>query len=279
MKPPLGNRFAIVQTKARRPSASGFTLIELVISAALMSMILGAAYACFRSSVSSQKLVDTRAEIFQNARVALALMSADLRSARALSKDFELVGMHREIGEVTADNIDFATSYTPRRPHEADFCETSYFLERDRESGRLALWRRRDATPDDEPLAGGTREEIATGVIGLSFEYYDGFEWFDEWGDAEGSRKKQTSVLEQPNLFGMPEAVRITLWFDSNPSSNRSARERSVRGESSDATEEPPLVFQTVVRLNLAGVAQSSGSSANRGDSSGTPAPPAGGNP
>jgi prepilin-type N-terminal cleavage/methylation domain-containing protein len=239
---------------------SGFTLIELVVSAALMSMILGSAYLCLRSGIASQKLIDTRAEIFQNARVAMALISSDLRCARTLSKDFEFVGIHRTLGEVDADNLDFATSYSPRRPAEGDFCETSYFLQKDPESGQFQLWRRRDSTPDDLPLEGGEREEIARGLTGLRFEYYDGFEWFDDWGDPDGRRKRENSFLEHPNLFGMPEAVRITLWFDSNP--------RSVRKDSEQKEKkEPPLVYQTIARLNLATVSQSSGSSSSSSSS------------
>ena len=36
---------------------SGFTLVELVISAGLMSLILGSAYVCLNSGVSSQKFI------------------------------------------------------------------------------------------------------------------------------------------------------------------------------------------------------------------------------
>jgi type II secretion system protein J len=261
-----------------RRHASGFTLIELVISAALMSMILFSAYLCLSSGVASQKLIESREEVLQSARVALTLISADLRSACALSQEFEFLGMHRMLGEVEADNLDFAThNYNPRHPLEADFCETSYFLEKNPKSGQFVLWRRRDPTPDPDPLSGGSREEIARGLRGLRFEYYDGFEWFDEWGDPEGRRKGQTPLLDPGNLTGLPEAVRITLWFDPNPYA-RPAMETSPEkdpGKANDSAE-PPLAFQTVARLNLAAIAQrtSSGSSSGNsgGNASGQPA-------
>src|SRR5262249_35623568 len=230
--------------------------------------ILASAYLCFRSGVASQKLIETRSDILQSARVALTLMSADLRCACPLSKKFEFIGMNRMLGEVEADNLDFATHhYTPRREREGDFCEISYFLDKDRDSGQFSLWRRRDATPDDDPLSGGTREEIARGLRGLKLEYYDGFDWYQEWGDPEGRRRGEVSLIDHPNLAGLPEAVRITLWFDPTP---QTKRERGSKKASLD----PPLVFQTVARLNLAAVSLTSTSSGSATNAVNNPAAP-----
>jgi type II secretion system protein J len=239
-------------------SVSGFTLVELIISSALMSVILGSAYLCLQAGVSGQKLIDSRAERVQSARVALALMSADLRSAIPLSRQFEFVGMSRMLGEVEADNVDFAThNYTPRAAREGDVCEVSYFLDKDAKTGVISLWRRRDPTPDPEPLSGGSREQIAEGVQGLRFEFYDGWEWFDDWGDTEGGARSESSWLTPGNLSGMPEAVRITLSLGAGATEKTGAKEE---------TSEPPVVLQTIVRLNLAGRSEQSGA----GGSSGT---------
>jgi type II secretion system protein J len=243
------------------PKAGAFTLIELVISSALMTIILTGAYVCLSSGFLSQKLVDSRAEVLQSGRVAMALMAADLRSACRLSKDIPFVGMHRLLGETEADNLDFGTrNYTPKHAREFDFCEVSYFLSPD-SNGTLTLWRRRDPTPDDEPLSGGTREEIAQGVRALKLEYYDGFDWYDDWGDPTGGKKTETSRKDHPNLFGMPEAVRITLSLALNPKEE----------------DEEPMVFQTVARLNLAALSQKETSSSSSGkEQSQEPASPGG---
>jgi hypothetical protein len=68
--------------------------------------------------------------------------------------------------------------------------------------------------------------------------------------------------------------VRITLWLDANP------RARTAQARTS--TNEPPLVFQTVARLNLAAGLQeslASGASAEGSPASGNPASPPGTNP
>lgn len=234
-------------------SRLGFTLIEIVISSALIALILVSGYACLNAAVSGRKIMEPRLEVFQNARVAMGIMSADLRAACPLSKDYDFLGMHRMLGEIQADNLDFAThNYTPRRAREGDFCQTSFFLEKDPESGLYTLWRRRNPRIGLDPLAGGTREEIATGLVGLKFEYSDGYEWYDSWGDVEGRGKLQSSRRERYNLEGMPEAVRITLLFDSNP---RPTKAPLAGNESTEKTgSEPPLEFQTVARLNLSAI-------------------------
>jgi type II secretory pathway component PulJ len=233
-----------------RGRVAGFTLIEVVIGSALTALILVSAYACLSASFASQKLIEPRVEILQNARVAMALMSADLRAACPLSKDYDFLGMPRKLGEAEADNLDFAThNYTPRHPREGDFCQTSFFLDKDAETGQLSLWRRRNPMIAPDPLSGGSREEIARGLLGLRFEYFDGIDWYDSWGEVKGRGKDQASLRERNNLSGLPEAVRITLLFDSNP------RRKPVETREPEAIE-PPLVFQTVARLNLAGATQ-----------------------
>lgn len=244
----------------------GFTLIEMVISTALMALILGGGYACLRSGIQSQALVDSRTEAFQNARVALKLLSADLRSACQLSDKYEFLGMNREIGTAEADNLDFGThNYTPQQSGEADFCEVSYYLRKaEKTPGRLDLYRRRDASRDDEPLAGGTEELLVEGVQALRLEYYDGFQWFDEWGDPEGKHKGSPNLAGRSNLAGLPEAVRITLSL----AVGKPAKPTEARGGAPKPDAEPPFLVQTVAKLNVPPAA----SSARSGGSGSSPA-------
>ena len=261
-------------------SRGAFTLIEVVISAALMALIIVSAYLCLNAAVASQKMIEPRATVFQNARVAMALMAADLRCACPLSKDSPFLGMHRMIGTVEADNLDFAThNYTPRRPREGDYCQVSFYLDKDPESGQFALYRRRNPMIALDPLTGGTREEIANGLLGLRFDYYDGYDWYESWGEVDRRSKAQNSRRERYNLEGMPQAVRITLWFDPNPKTKPA--DSASMAEASASTEEPatepPLVFQTVARLNLATASQNaSGSGSDNSGQSAQPAPSGG---
>ena len=66
----------ILRVQCRR----GFTLIELMISAALMAIVIGSAYACLSAGVNGKRLIEARAEGMQSGRVALSMIATDLRA-------------------------------------------------------------------------------------------------------------------------------------------------------------------------------------------------------
>jgi len=245
---------------AARPRAprAGVTLVELVVGATLIVGIIGSAYACLLTGHRTGEEVERRMDILQSARVALDLMGRDLRTACPLGKDFALIGIDRTIREgVVMANLDFAThNWTPSRPGESDFCEVSYFVDRDPRTGGLALYRRRDPTPDDRPLEGGYREEIAAGVREFKVEYYDGLYWSEKWGSAldtgsaEGGLGATREFTNDPDdvgyVNGLPDAVRITLALG-----DPSKAMPDPRDPDAPPDLDRPLVFRTVVRLVL----------------------------
>jgi len=255
------------QTRAR----SGFTLVEMIISAGLMSIILTSAYFCLHAGMTSQKLIEQRGDAIQSARVALNLIASDLRAAIPLDPNLEFMGMRRTEESTDADIINFATrNYTPRRAMEPDYCEASYYLIRDPRLPGFVLMRRRDPTPDPEPLEGGFKDEIARGIVGLRFEYYDGIEWFDDWGDPEGKYKGMT--YPPSNSYGLPEAVRITISLD--PETRRGPKR-------ADDETKAPMTFQTIARLELEPMfsRQANSKSNDSGDSGGMDVQTDGGQP
>jgi hypothetical protein len=188
-----------------------------------------------------------------------------------LSKTDDFLGMTRTVDDIEADNIDFAThNYTPRHAREGDFCQESFYLDKNLTTGQFSLWRRRNPTIALDDLSGGRKEEIAKGVVGFKLEYYDGDDWHDSWGEVKERGKQQSSSRQANNLSGLPEAVRITLLMDSNP-------KKKNPDAASEEKSEPPFVFTTVVRLNLAGATQNNSSSSGD-DSSAGPTPDNGGN-
>ncbi len=262
-----------------RSGHSAFTLIEVVIASALMALILVSAYACLTAGYASQKTITPRTEILQNARVAMALVAADLRAACPLAGDTAFLGTTRTLETAEADNLDFAThNYTPRRPGEGDYCEESIFVDKDAQTGETCLFRRRNPRIAMDPLSGGSREEIASGLRGLKLEYFDGLDWYATWGELKSPGKQATSEKAAPNLSGLPAAVRITLYMDSDPKPLK-ARPDSTTASSPQAAEvtearrPPPLVFQTVARLNLAEASSGGSSDATGPDNSGAPNP------
>ena len=246
----------------------------MVISAALMSVVLGAAYACLRAGLETRRVVEPRGDVFQAGRVALTLLSADLRAACPLHRGTgagpEFLGLQRQLGELDADNLDFATHHlTPSRPGEGDYASVSWFVERDPKTGAASLWRRRNPALALDPLSGGRREQIASDVRGFKLEYHDGFDWYPTWGDPAGEAKQANSLRDRPNLVGMPEAVRVTLLLAETPGAAKPSGK--APGE-----EPPPFRFESVVRLNLAGASSTarSASASGTGQTTSTSAGP-----
>jgi hypothetical protein len=246
-----------------------------------MALILVSGYLCLNAAVASQKQIEPRLTVIQNARVAMAIMGADLRAACPLSKECDFLGADGLAGDIEADNLVFAThNYTPRRANEGDFCEVSYFLRREPQSGQYVLYRRRNPIIAQYPYAGAKDaglvaakdEEIGRGLLGFRLEYYDGLDWYDSWGELTQPGKVKSSLRLMPNLEGLPLAVRITLWFDADPrpkavvAKNAGAPPApnndnvSVPDNTSPetATVKEPLVFQTVVPIELAAAPQRS---------------------
>lgn len=283
MKAESNHRFCAPHGLAHARSAA-FTLVEMTIAASLMAIVLMAAYACLQAGLGTQRLLEPRMEAVQAARVALGLLTADLRCACPLSKDVEFVGMNRKVNGAEVGNLDFGTlNHTPSKPGEGDFCQTSYFVEPDPATGARVLWRRRNPRIAPDPFAGGTREEIAWGVEQLKFEFYDGYEWYESWGDAQGSRNRtegragaassssSSASSTDWNLSGMPEAVRITLAMQVG---RQVRKPTGPEGGESSGNPEAPMVFQTVVRINVpksSTTTDSGGAGGGGGSSPGAP--------
>ena len=213
---------------------------------------------CLNAAMSSQRLIEHRNEIFANARVALSLIASDLRCVCVLSNDFPLVGMDRELGDAEADNLDFAThNYRPKKARESDFCAVSYYLNKDSKSGALSLWCRINPHVSSDAISGGKRQEIIPNVRGLRFEYFDGLEWQDNWGESGMTGSKASSTTHYQT--GLPDAVRITLWLETGKDENN---------KSERTQKEPAQKVQTVVRINMAPLSQQINlSKASRSDS------------
>ncbi|MDC0325315.1 prepilin-type N-terminal cleavage/methylation domain-containing protein [bacterium] len=236
-------------------SIRGFTLIELLVSVSLMTGILMASYVCLQAALTGRSMVENRSDTLQTARVVMEMIAADLRSADRLSEQHEILGLDRTLEGIEADNIDFVTRHhTPKLPMEADYCEVSYFVLKNPETERFVLLRRRDALPDDKPLEGGQREPLIDDLLGLKFEYYDGWDWYDDWGDAETPEEttetEESSLIASAGRTGFPEAVRVTLMIPEK-SGPRQIPE-SVAEPGTSPMIPGAMVFQTIVHLNLA---------------------------
>ena len=192
---------------SHRLTSKGFTLVEILIAVAIVSLLLTIIYASYASSIDTMNYTREKMEALSMTRLILSRMSDELTSS-FFSKDSEDVMFSGEEGK-----IDFISSSHERifkDSKEYDLVEIGYFTEAAEEGASgtesllvrresLSLWRREDRTPDDDVLEGGKNEKLMEGLEGVEFKDYDGEEWYLEWDSEEEE--------------GLPQAVEVILKF------------------------------------------------------------------
>jgi type II secretory pathway pseudopilin PulG len=208
----------------------GFTLIELMVAGAMAAIVLGGVTLSIAQLGSAKAVSRQRLEAFSRCDTAIrtirrdiitTLRRGDLFDTRLLISDLT----HRFQGNILDQDELLLFDGSLRANKEIDFngegmeYETQFRLEPNDVS--TALWKRRDAILDDNPIGGGMATPIAEGIISLQFEAFDGLSWFSVWDSDEQ---------------GIPHAIRVTV--------------SSTGMEYSDELHAPQITLRTIVPLD-----------------------------
>jgi len=193
---------------AASPGQAGFTILELLIAAALTAVILSSVYWSFSTVVGSSRRYRTGSDAYQAARVVLGGLERELSGiyvpfyAGEDEDDVKNLFLTDDLwaGGFESDRISFITTTFLRSGREDtpgyDTWEISYYREEDKLMAKVA-----PCYSLDEPFEGGEEMILAEGVRSLDFKYYSPEEeaWQDEW-----------DILEEEAL---PTAVKVTVGF------------------------------------------------------------------
>ena len=194
-------------------TTAGFTLLEIVISVGILVVILAIIYSTFNSSMKVFSAMETRGDAYGQTRVILNRMAEEIGSTywSDANPNTGLLGEDKEEDGLPFDSLHLTSlSHIPwvKDSRESELCEIGYYLETDREMEKTFLFRREDWNVDGTLEEGGITLELAEGIDGLNFRYYDGEEWADDWDSkAKG---------------GLPKAIEIVLLV-SDPTRERIA--------------------------------------------------------
>lgn len=147
----------------------GFTLVEILISLAILTMIVASTFTIFRSSSKSWQKGEARSERYHNARAAMGKMSMELSQA-VMRED----GLCKFIGE--KDEVAFI-SFVSSSSGVFESAEIEYWLDGDRN----LLLRNEDTEPDYDFSTQDKSDILADNISILEFSYYDGLYWNDSW--------------------------------------------------------------------------------------------------
>jgi type II secretion system protein J len=188
----------------------GFTLLEVLVSMAILVIIMAALYSAYTTNVEAIQIARQNGEVHQTARIVLDRMTKDLQSAliqvRGSSEKIKLglVGANRELYGRRADHIDFTTvthlPLTEKGP-ASDLCEIGYLVDEDPEGQVLVLLRRDAFSVDEDFTKGGSLQEMARNVLEFKLTYQD----------AEGKDSDQWNTIEGKPTSGLPVLIKVRL--------------------------------------------------------------------
>jgi len=189
----------------------GFTLVEVMVAAAILVLIVSMLYIAFASSVKTMEIGTEGGEIFRKAGVVLNRMAQDISCARLPSEEEEASTQYAFIGEdktedgVPQDTLTFISTALPLQGPSRGIKQVGYYIAPDSETDKLSLFMKEDTTPALGKSAenAGKGMLLAEGIEGLDLTYYDiqGREW-KRWDTT-------TPVFARK----LPQLVRISLFF------------------------------------------------------------------
>ena len=191
----------------------GFTLIEVLISVALISLVMVLIWQTTSQSLSAKKKIETRQEFYHFARIAMDKMTQDLSMAFLMSGNSHLgqqqgSPLMKTVFDGAAEELTFASLSHLRLfqgARESEAAEIGFKIERDPEDrDNSILLRRESKWVDDKPEDGGVWVPVAHKIREFKLEYYDGdkFDWKSSWNSESSERGR------------LPRAVKLTLTFE-----------------------------------------------------------------
>jgi general secretion pathway protein J len=191
------------------------TLLEIMVSVAILAMIALLIYGAFDSMARGKKGEAMRADRARQGREAVLRLTRELPTA--------FVSMHNPVNTAlitratafigtssgTYDRVDFA-AFAHRRinrdAHESDECEVGYFVARDPDvDGKMDLVRREQTPIDTDAKKGGVVNVVAEDVEEFDLKYLDPVtgQWVEGWDT--------TQVTGQPGRLPLEVSIRLVL--------------------------------------------------------------------
>jgi len=201
----------------------GFTLVEMMLAVALLSIIVTVIYSSFHTLGRIMRRTERTKGAYQAARLVMSRMREDLSCAyfsptrkNFVFKGEDIEGIKDDAG---ADALTFVTTahvISGRDVPEGDLAEVSYYLD---EENRGLLVRREDVSPDSKLEMGGNFDILGKNVVGLNFTYLDGREeparraggTTTDLDKAEEEKKAWKYEWDSEQTPYLPRAVKVDL--------------------------------------------------------------------
>lgn len=180
----------------RANKEKGFTLVEILISLAILAMIVVSTFTIFRSASQSWQKGEVRSERYQNARNAISRMSAEI--SQAVMNSNSLCSFKGEKNKISF------VSFVSSESGAFELSEAEYWLD----SGKKTLMRNDDVDPDYDFTSYDHSDILSDNISELEFSYFDGLVWTDTWNS---DKDKGINSPRFAGEAGLPKAVKIKI--------------------------------------------------------------------
>ncbi len=200
----------------------GLTLIEIMISLAIMGFMMTIAWTTIRSASEARVNFTALEERNHEVRVAMARMVQDLQSAYLSSNEDQSFDNRRTLFVGKSEALRFSSFGHVSLwsdANESDQTLISYYVDDDRENqGKDALYRKELRRTSNEPWEGepGEHDVLLRDIEKVEIEYWDWKDkkWQETWdttkGDSEPKRLPTRVRIELTYKNGRGEELKIS---------------------------------------------------------------------
>ncbi len=183
-------------------SRRGFTLVEILLSLAILSVVLLLLLSAFTGAARSRESLTARSREFRQIRIALDRIGTDLQGAFSSSvrEDSSLTCKEDQLSGSPAATFVFTAFQLPEpgsgRP-PANVVKIKYFPRVGADGTTMELHREQSDLPFLENRIPLREARMALGLKGFRVELYDGAGWVKEWpppGKAKTALPKKAAV-------------------------------------------------------------------------------------
>lgn len=189
--------------KAQNPnnkSISGFTLLELLIAVAIMSILLAAVYGSFFSVLISQSRIEDELERTKEIRRFLDIFSLEVQSSffKEGSASTRFTGEKKTTRGKPSSDVAFTAFTYPIMMNDypvSDLMAVHYFTEETKDM-KTTLYKE---VWNPYTGKGGFKTEVIEDVEGFEVSYFNGKQWASAWDSSMENK--------------IPDAVKVNLFI------------------------------------------------------------------
>lgn len=199
------NRQSLVATSA------GFTLIEVVIAVALLSLILSSVYGIFTTISATEQRLQSESDLYHQARVIFDRLGRELSGSYLATSNENSAFRASNETSVNAYLSFTSTSAITNGVQQAGLVRLRYEL--NNEQGKVVNRLLRSSAPLFAPEDQQNTQRLSSQIKKLQWRFYDGNNWQDSWDSTQNNTLPQTVEISM-ELMNNSHEISVMTAFD-----------------------------------------------------------------